>query len=280
MIATEQIAPTKQIAASQEICENCSHHGLEVFIDKPDEFHALLKCPKCDLYQKGILPPAYIYEEAYHIEYDRRRESKTVTAKIRLGAAKPDLQVDKPKMLDVGCSIGATVRAAEQFGWQATGVDVSAAAVKYCQDDGLDCHKIDGLELPFEDESFDLVTHWHVIEHVENVAETLTEWRRVLKPGGLMVLETPDANYLKARMMGPRYKKFWPSAHLYTFNRQNLSSILEQEGFEVLPTRLTGGVTALPPHLNAYALCYRGYREICRSLKLCKSLEISCRKVA
>jgi ubiquinone/menaquinone biosynthesis C-methylase UbiE len=266
--------------ATQQICENCSHVGLETFIDRPAVFHRLLRCPECDLYQKGMNPPAYIYEEAYHVKYTRREASKIATAKLRLAAAKPELPFSRPHLLDIGCSIGATINAAEQLGWKATGVDISRAAVEHCRKQGWDCHTTEGLELPFENETFDVVTHWHVLEHVENVAETLSEWRRVLKPGGLMILETPDARYLKARILGPRYKKFWPSAHLYAFNRVNLSSILNQQGFEILPTRLTGGLTALPPQLNAYALCYRGYREICRSLNLCKSLEISCRKTA
>lgn len=262
------------------VCENCEHVGLTIFINQPQENHLLLQCPKCDLFQKGINPPASIYEEEYHIEYGRRQTSKTVTAMLRLAAAKPLIDIEKPHLLDIGCSIGATVRAARKFGWDATGVDISKAAVEHCRKDGLDCHKLEGVELPFEDETFDVVTHWHVIEHVEDVIETLTEWKRVLKPGGLMILETPDASYLKAKIMGPRYEKFWPAAHLYTFNRKNLSSILDREGFEVLPTRLTGGINALPPHLNFYALCYRGYREVCRSMKLCKSIEISCRKSA
>ena len=73
-----------------------------------------------------------------------------------------------PKMVDIGCSVGATVVAAKQLGWQASGVDISQAAVDYCREQGLDCYKIDGPELPFEDNTFDLVTNWHVIEHVKD----------------------------------------------------------------------------------------------------------------
>lgn len=261
-----------------EVCENCGQVGLEYFIKYEQKQHTLLRCPKCDLYQKGKLPPLDLYEDEYHGEYAQRVKLKTVTAKVRLGAIKPELKNIQPRTLDIGCSVGATVRAAEQFGWKASGVDVSQSAIDLCRQDGLDCYKVDGVRLPFESETFDLVTHWHVIEHVENVAEALHEWRRVLKPGGLMVMETPNSRFLKARLLGPRYEKFWPAEHLYTFNRKNLSSILEQSGFKVINSRLTGGWNALPLHLNAYALCYRSYRQLCRQLGLCKSIEISCRK--
>ncbi len=263
---------------AQQVCENCAKRGLESYIDRPEKSHILMRCPECDLFQKGALKTAVIYEDAYHDEYERRRDAKTVTAKLRLGAAKRYLRSADVKMLDIGCSVGATVNAAREFGWQASGVDISSSAIEFCRNDGLDCYEISGVELPFDDNTFDLVTHWHVIEHVEDVAVALAEWRRVLKPGGIMMLETPDSSYRKAQLMGPKYAKFWPSAHLYTFNRNNLSSILTRSGFEVLPTRLTGGFKALPAHLNIYATVYRGYRELCRSLKMCKSLEIVSRK--
>jgi ubiquinone/menaquinone biosynthesis C-methylase UbiE len=231
------------------------------------------------LYQNGVLESKQAYEDRYHACYARRLDGKILTAKIRLGAARFYLTGSHPKCLDIGCSVGATVRAAMDFGWQASGIDISETAIKMCQKQGLDCQVVDGLKLPFADNSFDLVTHWHVIEHVDDIKTALAEWRRVLKPGGVMMFETPNSDYIKARLMGPRYKKFWTPEHLYIFNRANLSSILQSSGFEIIPTRLTGGIRALPIHLNGYATLYRGFREICRSARICKSFEITCRKV-
>lgn len=268
-------------STSNLVCENCGHVELSKFIDKPG--HQLLHCAKCDLFQKGFLESQLVYEEDYHEEYAQRLGSKKATAKIRLGSIKPYLEsagLDSasPKMLDIGCSIGATVSAAVELGWRPTGVDVSQRAVDVCKSRDLDCHLIEGVELPFEDNTFDLVTNWHVIEHVADVKETLAEWQRVLKPGGVMILETPDARYLKARMLGTRYSKFWPSEHLYTFTRDNLESILNQTGFEILPNRLIGSWTALSPALTTYAIGYRSLRTVCRRFRMCKSLEICCRK--
>lgn len=262
---------------TDQVCENCDHRGLVEFINKKGHF--LLRCPRCDLYQKGILESATVYENDYHLHYAKRLPAKTLTATIRLGAASRYLP-NNPRTLDVGCSIGATVRAATRLGWDASGVDISQAAVDYCCQSGHDCYKIDGAKLPFADGTFDLVTNWHVIEHVPNVGETLAEWKRVLKPGGILMIETPASNFLKAKWMGTKYMKFWPPDHLYTFNHSNLSGLLTKVGYEILPTRLTGGLTKLKPHLTAYALAYRGYRETCRRLNLCKSFEIICRKPA
>ena len=258
----------------QVACENCEHVGLEEFFNQ--ENHYLLRCPQCDLFQKGILESATVYENDYHTHYAKRFKAKKLTAKVRLGAIAPDVPRGG-RSLDVGCSIGATVSACEDLGWQASGVDISQAAVNFCCDQGMDCYKIDDAKLPFEDNSFDLITNWHVIEHVPDVLETLAEWRRVLKPSGTLMIETPASNYLRAQVMKQKYLKFWPPDHLYTFNRKNLTGLLQKAGFEVLPSRIIGGISVLPPHINAYAFAYRMYRQTCRSLNLCKSFEVVCR---
>ena len=257
-------------------CENCGHNGLEQFINTPN--HRLLRCPQCNLYQKGFLESNTVYEGEYHNRYWSRRQAKIRTATIRLASTTKYLNSDSPRMLDVGCSVGATLEAAKNLGWDGIGVDISEDAIEFCQAKGLNCQKIEGVKLPFEDDQFDIITNWHVIEHVHDVSETLDEWRRVLKPGGIMILETPDANYLKAEIMGTRYRRFWPAEHLYTFNPKNLSSFLTRSGFEIMPTRLIGKPSCLKSSMNLYALAYRGLREASRKLRLCKSFEICCRK--
>ncbi|MFK7766473.1 MAG: methyltransferase domain-containing protein [Mariniblastus sp.] len=267
------------MSAVMDQCENCGTSGLESFIDRPA--HVLKRCPGCQLYQKGTLETQMIYEDEYHDCYSVRLKEKIKTAKIRLGAAKHYLESNQGsqiRSLDIGCSVGAAVSAAREFGWSASGVDVSQTAIEFCKNQDLDCHRIAGVALPFEDGTFDLVTHWHVIEHVDDVLESLAEWKRVLKPGGVMMFETPNSDYIKAKIMGPRYEKFWPSEHLYTFNRKNCASLLTKSGFEILPTRLTGGAGALPLRLNSYAMIYRGFREFSRKARICKSFEMTCRK--
>ena len=266
----------QQPTPKHERCENCGHAGLDAF-DVGTE-HRLLFCKECLLYQKGVLPPRALYEADYHKSYNRRRDAKIVTGLIRLSAITKYIESDEVKLLDVGCSMGATLAAAERLGWQATGVDVSQTAVDAGRRIGLDCHTINDYRLPFDDECFDVVTSWHVIEHVADVRQTLTEWMRVVKPGGILVLETPDSQCWKARRQGARYRKFWPKEHLYTFTRSNMCSLLEQVGFEVLPSRIMGNPKTLPLAISAYAAAYRSWRKLNRKLSLCKSIEVCCRK--
>ena len=112
-------------------------------------------------------------------------------------------------------------------------MDVSAEAVAWCRARGLNCRAIDALTLPYDDAEFDVLTAWHVIEHVSNATMTLLEWSRVLKPGGVLALETPDASCIKVRLRGARYRRFWTPEHVYAFNRCNLTPLLESAGFEL-----------------------------------------------
>ena len=266
----------RQQNPSHASCENCGHVGLVAFEIETD--HELLFCKECLLYQKSVLPFRDSCEADFHRPYPRRRDSKIVTGLVRLNALTKYIETDHVKMLDIGCSAGATLAAAERLGWQATGVDVSETAVEASRRIGLDCHTITDHRLPFEDDCFDVVTSWHVIEHVTDVRQTLTEWMRVVKPGGILALETPDSQCWKARWQGPRYQKFWPKEHLYTFTRSNMCSLLEQVGFEVLPSRIMGSPNTLPFKVSAYAAAYRSWRQLNRKLRFCKSIEVCCRK--
>ena len=93
------------------------------------------------------------------------------------------------------------LEAASLRGWNAVGADISRRAVRICRQKGFECHTVDGHELPFDDESFDIVTGWSIIEHVIDVSKTLIEWRRVLRSGGVLAMDTSDAACLKAKLL-------------------------------------------------------------------------------
>ncbi len=238
----------------------------------------LWKCPACDLYQQGQLPDDEAYENAYHEDYQRALSRKIRTAQVRLCRVSKFLQSSAPDLLDIGCSVGATVTAAERRGWSAKGVDVSQTAVDVCRRQGLDCRRYDGQQLPFDDESFDVLTSWHVIEHVPDVTQTLAEWLRVLRPGGVLILETPHARCWKARFMGHRYRKFWPAEHLYTFTPKNLPPFVRRAQFELLATPLVVAPTNVGLTTSAFAVAHQSYLAASRLTGFCKSFQIVARR--
>lgn len=219
-------------------CEACGSEPLEDFV-VPGRA-SLLFCPKCNLYQKGKVTNRPLYPLYYHSHYIHNSQRKLRKAVVRLRSIAALFH--RPtglRLLDIGCSVGFTVRAAQEMGWEACGVDVSEDAVAEARNHGLDCQTVAGLGLPFPDEHFDAVTAWHVIEHVESVSHTLHEWRRVLKPGGILGLETPDASSRKVKRLRERYSRFWKPEHVYVFSPQNLQGFLLQAGFVISPPRIS-----------------------------------------
>jgi len=100
------------------------------------------------------------------------------------------------RILDVGCGTGATLRELEKYG-HATGIDISEQAVKFCKLRGCqDVHKIDQWGLFFEDYTFDVVVALDVIEHIADDCAALSEYYRVTKQNGILVVTVPAYNFL------------------------------------------------------------------------------------
>ena len=103
---------------------------------------------------------------------------------------------DRCRILDVGCGTGANLEMLSEFG-EAEGVDVSAEALDFCRARGLENVKQGEAEhLPYEDESFDLVTGLDVVEHLDDDLAGLKEMRRVLRPDGRALLFVPAFMFL------------------------------------------------------------------------------------
>lgn len=248
------------MSLSQHRCQLCGQGPLERF--EVPESTVLYYCRDCELYQDGRMVARAAYEASYHDGYDRHRPQKLRTARLRTARIARMLEVSaNPRLLEIGCSVGATLEVATQRGWDAVGVDVAETAIARCRKAGLEALLVGPLVLPFADESFDVVCAWHVIEHVESVEKTLKEWARVLRPGGLLVIETPDANCRKAKRLGARYRKFWAPEHTYTFSRSSLQKFFERAGLEVeaMPSWISGrGLSAVD---RLYACGYGLYHS-------------------
>jgi ubiquinone/menaquinone biosynthesis C-methylase UbiE len=257
-------------------CENCGSTPLDKF--SVPNATVMWHCSQCDLFQKGTLPRVDAYGMTYHQVYHRQRRRKLRTATIRLNRIAACLSFPRPKMLDIGCSVGATLESATRLGWDAHGVDISHDAVNYCRDRGLSCTAIRGPELPYPDETFDVLTAWHVIEHVLDVTKSLAEWYRVLKPGGLLVVETPDADCWKVRSRGTRYRRFWSLDHVYTFSRHNLEPFFQRAGFEIGQYPALGRLSELPVSMSVYAVGYQSMKGLLRATNLSRAFQILSRR--
>lgn len=135
------------------------------------------------------------------------------------------------QLLDVGCGNGAFLRLARQMGWNATGLDFDPKAVEQARIAGLDVI-VGGLDvLDAESNRYDVITMSHVIEHVQNPNETLARLYRLLKPGGMLWIETPNLASVGHQHYGRYWRGLEPPRHLVLFNVRSLSAALSSAGF-------------------------------------------------
>ncbi len=134
------------------------------------------------------------------------------------------------KLLDFGCSAGIFLAEARDVGYAVSGVELSKQSVEYARATyRLEHVQCGGEELlnAFPENHFDIVTAFDVLEHVPSPITTLNALRRVMKPGGLMVLTFPDISSPGARILGARWHALVPS-HLTYFSRSAVAYLLRE----------------------------------------------------
>lgn len=136
-------------------------------------------------------------------------------------------------ILDVGCGRGVIFGPLADRGFRVFGVEMSEDAVRGC-DPRADVRIAQRLsEAGFEDESFDQVVIWHVLEHIADPFETIRECRRILKPGGRLIVAVPNFSSAQARWSGPHWFHLDPPRHLYHFSLEALERLVTRSGFDV-----------------------------------------------
>ena len=148
------------------------------------------------------------------------------------------------RVLDVGCGDGAYLKLLRSLGWStAVGVDPDSTAVQRAGAGGLDVRlgTLDDVELPAE--SFDAITLNHSIEHVHDPVGLLRQCRRLLAPGGELIVYTPNLDGEGHRRYGRDWFHLDPPRHMVIFTPAALRATLEAAGFRdvnQLPPRLRG----------------------------------------
>jgi 2-polyprenyl-3-methyl-5-hydroxy-6-metoxy-1,4-benzoquinol methylase len=206
--------------------------------------HTIVECLKCGLvyanprYDSGEMLSRYqAVEDPLYVE---ERDGRVLTFERHLHPleeiAPPQ---DGRRLLDVGCHVGVFVELAAQHGWDAWGVEPSRWAATLAQQVGLQVVEGTMATAGLDGESFDVITMWDVIEHVEHPSAEMRQALQLLKPGGVLAVHTMDLGSPFARLMGRR----WPwlmEMHVYYFTRRTLAALLEQVGFQVLTVRSQG----------------------------------------
>jgi SAM-dependent methyltransferase len=142
------------------------------------------------------------------------------------------------RVLDIGCAAGDLLLALDHFGWEVYGVEpnpVVAAKgnqrLSHCGRAPITVGILEDAHYP--DNFFDVVTLWHVIEHLPHPLATMREVRRILKPGGICIIQTPAWGCLESMLFGQYWAGLDSPRHLWIFSHLTLQALLERTGLRI-----------------------------------------------
>mgnify|MGYP001157200919 FL=1 len=164
-----------------------------------------------------------------HIQYN---EMEWLQMEERLG----EIQRKFPyqgRILDLGCGMGTFLYLARKRGWETFGVDLSQDGVSFARDNynlNVFCGNV--FEMDFPSHYFDVITLYHVLEHVPEPNLLLEELRRILKPKeGCLVVEVPNGESIQIRIQRENWPYVHPADHLYYFSVSTLANLLKKHRF-------------------------------------------------
>jgi len=209
------------------------------------------RCPSCGLvYQQRWVPDTTVYDHSYFFdEYEQqygksylddyehiRSMGKERLKNIRTGTSNPGL-------LDVGCAYGPFLEAAQEAGFRVEGLEPSGEAVRWAEEQ-LDCkvHPV-GLEefaQQNRQKKWDVITLWYVIEHFADLENTLQHLSRMVKPGGILALGTPNCAGISARRNLKSFLSVSPADHYTILSPESVKKLLRSRGFKVEKFRIPG----------------------------------------
>ena len=221
-------------------CPVCA--GTFEFLYSIDRFSPsfdILRCRNCGLERRAAFPAdvSEFYDADYYegrAEYSYRDERKKTRYDDYVFRARlkniARFTAPPADFLDVGCAFGSFVAAAGRAGYRARGLDVSPYAVEEGRSRGLDLRRGELSPGVYPPGSFDVATLIEVLEHLPDPETALGTLAEILRPGGLLVLQTANYAGLQARRAGADYHYYLPG-HLFYYSAANLRALLARHGF-------------------------------------------------
>ena len=229
-------------------CNICGSREYRSFL-RGENYH-YVRCNQCSLVYQNPAPVFSDLKNRYsqeYFQYELTNEEnffnlmKLGLKDIHFSKILPSSLKNK-NFLDIGCATGMLLAHMQNQGWQVKGVDLCKESIEY----GRKKRKLDLFagtlaEANFKNGYFSVIHFSHLIEHVPDPRNFLEEVRRIMTPGGLAIITTPNVKGLQAGI----FKQKWRSAiadHLFLFSKATLKRILIETGFTIKKIVTWGGL--------------------------------------
>jgi 2-polyprenyl-3-methyl-5-hydroxy-6-metoxy-1,4-benzoquinol methylase len=201
-----------------------------------------LRCQGCGLVFLSPRPDGrealQFYEQDYYGENPQKFRSglealRLFFARNRIRRAKKFFPYPG-KALDIGCGQGTFLQLLKKEGWECHGTELTEKSASRASRLGIPVSvgEIDENRFPLH--SFDLITLWHVLEHLSGPLETLKTIARLLKKDGILAISTPNIDSLQAEVGRDQWFHLDPPRHLYLYSPRTLERMIRPLGFSLL----------------------------------------------
>lgn len=223
-------------------CNLCNSNEYKLF--KKINGYRLVKCKQCELVYLNPRPTQQEigekYSAEYHIKRLLRKEPKTareIEEKIskNIGRAEEIIKQfgNKGKLLDIGCGTGFFIACLKKYGWDVAGVEISEWASKFAKKKlGLNVFTGSVEEIEFDDR-FNVITMYHILEHLPDPVRTLKRVSELLARDGVLIIKGPNLASFDRIWHGKKWRGYDLPFHLYHFTPETYRALLEKAGFSV-----------------------------------------------
>jgi 2-polyprenyl-3-methyl-5-hydroxy-6-metoxy-1,4-benzoquinol methylase len=234
-------------------CNLCGADDFQVVFPKGyAQLHRIVRCKRCELMyanpqelidcERFLNDPVELDPNNPSVAQYYRKQEIQIPDNLKALEVLNQMRPQRGKLLEIGCFRGVFAECIRAAGWEVTGLEPDAGAFRHAREKyGLNV--VHGV-LPHPElkaDTFDAVVLLHVIEHMPDPAANLREIRRLMKPGGVFVVETPRFDSLMFKVLGRRERSVGNcNGHIYFFTVPTLTRLLENNGFEVARVDLVG----------------------------------------
>lgn len=234
-------------------CPHCSETGFEPLFSAPDfdtgtKTFQICRCRKCGLVRTEPQLSREELSEYYSLPYYGSGEAKfsgpaekitRLFNRLRARKILSGLAQDRKaacrapgKVLDIGCGRGGLLAVLRDRGYECHGVERYEFPSEGSAE-GIMLHVGELKDIAFDNDLFDAVIIWHVLEHVEDPAEMFREARRILRPGGLLAVAVPNFGSIQSGLFRGDWFHLDLPRHIYHFTPGMVKAMLDKSGFAI-----------------------------------------------